>query len=334
MEELAHRTYTTFPEKENERKHHSLIRFNNETRKILSVRNSIEYKDGTTSPPELIKFYQVNQNNTNALLNNYLWATNPLSFNDPFDFPIQLWEIDSFTRGNLLKILDAKAHCLLSDDEIYNLNIFRDIRIATLGIICLHEGKETSQDILWGYYTNQKGFSIKFETHQLVQPWGEPFNVEYIEPQELNTFSLNEIETEDLFPMFLRWMTQKKDFWKVENEWRFIFPFLKGETLKMDAFPDEREKKYPLTAIKEISLGLKFFDDANTIQISDNNLYFIADSNMHQYQNQILTFLSDHQEIPVCHIFFQYDLELHPRKCKVFKEKENRFLISYDNDTI
>jgi hypothetical protein len=335
MEELAHRTYTTFPEKENERKHHSFIRFNNETEKILSVRNSIEYKDGTTSPPELIKFYQVDQNSTKAFLNNYLWAANPLSFNDPFDCPIQLWKEESFSKSKLQDLLNPEIHHILKDNVNVNLSFLIDSQIAATGIISMHEYNESSQDVLWGYYTNQKGFSIKFDSHLLIKEWGVPFKIEYLETKELRPFSLDEIEVVgDLFPRFCRWMTQKKDFWKVENEWRFIFPFLKIETLKMDAFPEEREKKYTLTAIKEISLGLKFFDDANTIQTSDSNLYFTADSIIHQYQNQILTFLSDHQEIAVSHMFFQYDLELHPRKCKVFKEKENRFLITYDIDTI
>jgi hypothetical protein len=188
----------------------------------------------------------------------------------------------------------------------------------------------SSQDVLWGYYTNQEGFSIKFDTHPLIKEWGVPFKTEYIDEKELKAFSLSEVEdTEDLFPMFLRWMTQKKDFWRIENEWRFIFPLLQIETMKMDAFPSERMKKYPITAIKEVSLGLKFFDTNNSFQESINDMYFVADTVTHQAHNQILTFLSDHQEILVSHMFFKDDLKLHPRKCQIFKQSNNRFLIQY-----
>lgn len=330
MEELAHSTYITFVGKENERTHHSFIRFNNETNKILSVLNSIECKDGTTSPPELIKFYQVTQNSINAFLNNYLWAANPLSFNDPFDCPIQLWEKESFSKSKLQELLNPEIHHILKDDVDVNHSFLIDSRIAATGIISLHEYTESSQDVLWGYYTNQKGFSIKFDSHLLIKEWCVPFKIEYLEPKELRPFSLDEIEnTGDLFPRFLRWMTQKKDFWRIENEWRFIFPFLQIETMKMDAFPSERMKKYPLTAIKEVSLGLKFFDVNNSFQESINALYFVTDTINHLEQNRILTFLSDHQEISVSHMFFKDDLKLHPRKCNIFMQSNNRFLIQY-----
>lgn len=332
MEELAHRTYATFPEKENERKHHSFIRFNNETGNLLSVLNTIEYKDGACTPPEeLIKFYEVNQNNTNALLSNYLWASNPKRFNDPFDCPLQLWEIKSFSMSKSKELLNPEIHHILNERADVNHSLLINTQIAATGIISLHEYTESSQDVLWGYYTNQEGFSIKFDTHPLINEWGVPFKIDYIETKELRPFSLDEIkDVGDLFPRLLRWMTQKKKFWRIENEWRFIFPFLQIETLKMDAFPSERMKKYPITAIKEVSLGLKFFDTNNSFQESINALCFVTDSINHQSHNQILSFLSDHREkISVSHIFFKDDLELHPRKCEIFKQSDNRFLILY-----
>ena len=299
--------------------------------KERQIDNYIEYNEDMSLPNELIKFYSIdNRFNCDAFLNNYLWAANPRSFNDPFDCPSQLWETESFTRENLMRILEHKAHSLISDSQYDNLNLFQITRIATLGILCLHEYLESSQDTLWGYYNNQQGFSVKYDTHQLMDLWKTPFKVEYLEASELCRFSLDDTNSSyDLFPRFLRWTTQKKKPWIVENEWRFVFS-LKADTFRLDAPPSERMKKYPLAAIREVSLGLKFFDEANSIQMSDNALYFVTDSVKHQNQNQILTFLSDHQEITVFHMFFRDDLKLHSRKCQIYKQKENRFLITYN----
>jgi hypothetical protein len=295
------------------------------------IDNFIEYNEDMSIPDELIKFYRIDSKfNCNAFLNNYLWAANPRSFNDPFDCPQQLWEINSFNKKNLLKIIEPKAHSLISDNQYDNLSLFQTMIIATLGIVCFHEYLESSQDILWGYYNNQQGFSVKYDTHQLMDLWKTPFKVEYLEASELCRFSLDDTNSSyDLFPRFLRWTTQKKKTWIVENEWRFVFS-LKADKFRLDAPPSERMKKYPLTAIKEVSLGLKFFDINNSFQESINAMYFIADTLTHQAHNQILTFLSDHQEISVSHMFFKDDLKLHPRKCQIYKQKENRFLITYN----
>lgn len=330
MVEIIHSTYTSSPGMENERTHHSFIRSDSEMGNILSVYDFIEEKIKKDYPKELIKFYRSDSNNNcDAFLNKYLWAANPLSFNDPFDCSIQLWEEESFTKENLMKIINPQGQHLIKDDEQYNLQLFQDIKIATLGIICLHEFKDSSQDILWGYYTNQEGFSIKFDTNQLIRQWGNPFRVDYA--PDLNIFSLNDINsTEDLFPRFLRWTTQKKRLWSEENEWRFIFSNLKADTFKMDASDIERKKEYPLNALNEVVLGLRFFNNENSVAIGNDSFYFITDSIKHHKQNQILTHLSDHQNIPTFHMFFlRNKFEMLPRKCRIYKINDNRFLINY-----
>lgn len=315
--------YITNKGKDNQRIHESLI----ENRKI---QNLIKYNNDLVFPNELIKYYRVTQNNTSAFINNYLWAANPSSFNDPFDCAFQLWQEESFSKKNMIRLFNPETHYLWKEDTQYNYILFRDIRIASLGIICLHNFEELSQDILWGYYTEQKGFAIKFHSLGLIGNWGHPFNVEYIDdPSRLSQFNLNDIETwEDLFPRFLRWTTQKKEHWKAENEWRFIFN-LKVKTQKMDAPASERMKYYPLSTIKEIILGLKFFDESNSVHFNDDDFYFITDSMKHQEHNQILTYLSE-QIIPTFHMFFlNKELKMIPRRCEINKVNDNRFLITY-----
>ncbi|MGQ8338746.1 hypothetical protein ACUNWD_19465 [Sunxiuqinia sp. A32] len=320
--EYMYAEYISNEGKENQRIHKSYI-------SSSSILNDIEYPKTTTPPKELLKFYNINENSVNALTNNYLWAANPLSFNDPFDCPRQLWSISSFTLETMKQLVDPKAHFLFSNDHESNREWFLKIRLASLGIISLNELQDKNQDIIWGYYTNQEGFSIKFDRHILIKQWGNPFRIEYLTPDDFDSFNIYELNTEELFPRFLRWSTQKKEVWENENEWRFIFSNLKIETLKMDAFPTERKKKYPTNAILELNLGLRFLPIENTVQFDDNSITVITDSIKHKNHNLLLTYLSDNQNIRTNHMSFKQDLKLHPRACKILKTRENRFLINY-----
>lgn len=296
------------------------------------IHNHIEYPETTEPPKELIKFYSVTQNSVNAFTKGYLWAANPLTFNDPFDCPIQLWNIDSFTLKKLQPILDPRIHFMLKEhDVLCNRSIFSRFRLATLGIICLHEFSLKNQDVLWGYYTNQEGFAIKFHSHQLIKSWGVPFKVDYLKKSKLDHFNLNILESPpDVFPLFLRWSTQKKRVWKNENEWRFIFSNLEADTLTIDAPKEERSKKYNSSDIEEVILGLKFFHQTNMVEVSKHDSYYIIQGEQHKIQNELLEFLSFPSEIPVKHMYMKVDeLIITPRPCKIFNQNNGRFNIHY-----
>ncbi len=296
-------------------------------RSILSPSNKLNheiiYSENISFPEKLTKYFSLNENSIDALHNNYLWAANPLSFNDPFDCPLQLWIRDSFNKEVISKIVDPEITHIFSEDLKSNLNIFYNITIAGMGIICLNEYKKTNQDTIWGYYTNQEGFSITFNTEPLVKEFGQAFKIEYTE--NLDYFELNQ----NFFPQTLRWATQKKNIWMHETEWRFIFPTLRIETVKMNAFSSERKKKYPNNAIAELSLGLKFFPTENTLQKNYKTLIFISDSTKHEHHNKLLTFLSENKNIRTNHMHFTNDLNLVPRPCKIHKTGENQFHINY-----
>lgn len=288
---------------------HKCYIFNTDKR----ILNEIEYTEKTEVPRELIKFYSVSENSVNALRNGYLWATNPSDFNDPFDCPIQLWDISSFANNS------------------HSRKIFYEGRLATLGIICLNEFSLKDQDVLWGYYTNQQGFAIKLDSIQLQKDFGIPFKIQYLEPDEFDHFDINQINVViDLFPMFLRWSTQKKPIWKNENEWRFIFSNLEADSLLGDAPKEERSKKYNSSAIEEVILGLKFFHQTNMVEVSKHDSYYIIQGEQHKIQNELLEFLSFPSEIPVKHMYMKVDeLIMTPRPCQIFNLNNGRFKIHY-----
>jgi len=108
-------------------------------------------------PETLMKYYECNEYSYDALRNNYLWAADPLAFNDPFDCSIKTWSKESFTIEKLEKhIPDFRPihHEIPERDKLIST------LLARTGIICLNHNDEQYQDLFWGYYSNQKGFSI------------------------------------------------------------------------------------------------------------------------------------------------------------------------------
>ena len=197
--------YTSNQKKPNKRIHKASISWSTKKQEF-----EIIYSDKPVLPEKLVKYFSLNGDSIDALYNNYLWAANPLSFNDPFDCPMQLWNFDSFSLQNCKNYINSKFYHLLRDNPKHNRSIVLEILFASLGIICLNEFRHENQDVIWGYYTNQKGFSITYNTHSLINKWGQPFKIEYTD--ELDRFELDNI----FFAKTLRWGTQKKLFGKLK----------------------------------------------------------------------------------------------------------------------
>ncbi|MGQ8335609.1 hypothetical protein ACUNWD_03600 [Sunxiuqinia sp. A32] len=306
----------------------------NEEERDISFR--IKYSEGVKMPDELVKFYQISTYNVDALLNSYLWASRFDKFNDPFDCPPQLWNIDSFAKENIESIVNPDFRQIFHHfvDKKHNWDLFMSYYLPSfLGIVCLNNPKDVILDTLWGYYSNQEGYALKFDCQSLRNNLGDPFEIEYLEEEDLDFFSLDDIkETKDLYVRFLRWSTQKKKIWKHESEWRYIFS-LKADILSGDAYPEERVKKFHPSAIKEVILGLRFFDKENAYQISDNEILYIIDgSNEKQIlQDQMMSFLSFPNRISVSHVWMKNSsLQLYSRNCQIFKESERRYRIVYE----
>lgn len=223
-------------------------------------------------PKELVKYYACNEHNFNALTNNYLWASDPLKFNDPFDCPLEAWNAESFTVSALKKILNPTFYHKFKDifkNDAHEQFIW--ILKMLLGVVCVNEPIKENEDLLWGYYTNQQGFAISFIKEMLSQDLElEPVQVVYKIPCEFEKFSIPTIiETPDeLFPIFIEWIKQKKNIWQNETEYRYIFLDIKP------FIAETRKKYYKSQSIKRITLGLRFFGD-NLEKINGDKEAFI-----------------------------------------------------------
>jgi hypothetical protein len=231
------------------------------------------------APETLIKYYECNEYSCDALKNNYLWATDPLTFNDPFDCSKKTWNKESFTiecLKNHIKDFDPILPQFSERDKMISL------LLSKTGIICLNNNDEQYEDLFWGYYSKQKGFSITFRRKILSQNLSTNF-FEKVNYKETNKFKIIDLPNTkiEFLNAIINWSTQKKIIWKPENEWRYIFFDIEWER------QETRIKYYNPDCILQITLGLRFFGD-NLEEISGEDEAFIynhtKESNPYHYQ--------------------------------------------------
>lgn len=215
-------------------------------------------------PPILYKFYASNKNGYDALKNNFLWASFPYQFNDPFDCSPVLWDINSFISQGLIR-----------NHSLENI-------LSKTGIVCLNNPEKDIENLLWGYYTNQEGFSIVFDQKQLSKDlliYQSTFleEVKYCNKNSFKKFQYSTDQNEFSLNV-IKWIKQKQEIWEKENEWRYIFfdcNYLPGIEL---GDIDSRKKKYTKKAINNITLGWKFFEGYLLNKIENGYVYVQSES--------------------------------------------------------
>jgi len=267
-----------------------------------------------------------------ALRKNYLFSAHPLSFNDPFDCPIQLWNETIFSQETMLNSVNPLLKSIWQNDSSINKEHFFNIFFGFIGIICLNNPEIENQDLMWGYYTNQQGFAISFKSEELIKKWDHPFLVEYLEKEKLDKFYVDYKATWDildLFPRILRWSTQKDNKWNKENEWRFLFLDCPIDTITFKPKIEERKRNYNIESIAEILLGNRFFNSQFSVHQNSNQFTYLTNESS-SLQNEILSYLAFPNNIKVRHMFMKRDeLYLYPRECRIWKQDLQRFRIEY-----
>lgn len=250
-------TYSTNTSKES-RNH--VVEIDEET-----INSKIEYSTEPTLPKSLFKYYSCNRFSLDVLKTEKIWASNPNTFNDPFDCAPQYWDGNNFPYSEIKNIL----YTLVVPDKVdacKNTNqlkeLFFNVIYDFIGLYCLNEG--INDDLFWAYYgDDHKGFRIEFSQEKLSKFWlTAPVKLEYIEPTELlnQKMSIEKSISDDfkrIFTKIIRWISIKKAPWLHENEWRYLF-----WTRPLDS--ESRLQKYPLSAMESISLGFKFFENSST----------------------------------------------------------------------
>lgn len=151
-------------------------------------------------PKTLYKYREFDKkgNNIDSIKNNYIYLSDPIKFNDPYDCGL--------------------TTCFSKDvKNIVQETVFRLIRIAALS-----EVKDSI--LMWSHYAdNHKGFCIEYDTQSLIDNIYPVFYsnklydaTNFLKKQEVNILRVAAMN--------------KLDIWKYEKEWRII----SRETKKSD----------------------------------------------------------------------------------------------------
>lgn len=194
-------------------------------------------------PPKLFKYRSIDLGYESGtpykwdraiLQQDNLWASSPVSFNDPFDCipAIDLsgtpTERSAFAKRWAARHSQGKARAARRRDqasakkalksgfrvtEEQGVKAWTDL-LPNLGVVCFAERPDDM--LMWGYYSNgHRGYCLEFDTS--AQPIGLAHRVVY--NAERAVFRpLNADRTELMEHTLLR----KADFWEHEREWRIV----------------------------------------------------------------------------------------------------------------
>ena len=143
----------------------------------------------------------------------------------------------------------------------YSRYAFKTIYYRKIGIFSMTD--TPSNETMWAYYPGNEGFCLEFDVDKFPFRTDGPFPINY--QKEIGSVSTR---TYGLDVAALVQTNVKKDCWSNENEWRLIVHAPEGFDLmsfgedsdrynRIDAI--ERKFRYPLDALKSITIMQQFF---------------------------------------------------------------------------
>lgn len=233
-------------------------------------------------PKKLYKFYKFDHKLLNVIIENEIWHSDYLNFNDPFeskfdiindlkleevealyekicnfikaknkDFvPKSLWYFKKLAYedgfyDNLKEGINYENYIIDSISD-YIKNEFPRVGIASFS-------STYTNTLMWSHYADShKGICIEIETNKLNKKYSFK-RVEYPKSIKLNKYTTSEIKhkldknnnfIDDIFNEIIN---RKSNHWKYENEWRSTITIGKGES----------RSQYLGEAITGIIFGLK-----------------------------------------------------------------------------
>ena len=226
-------------------------------------------------PETLFKLYDLNDFSVDALLKGYIYGSHPSQLNDYFDcHKMMLGFDDALIRNFLINggIDDFEDMILYKPDKakkIAEVN-FREILYKKIGIISLTE--DSSNLLMWSYYTNHKGFQVEYDFSKFPFRKQGPFPINYCKKLEKIELSPSTLALGVLMQTNL-----KHGGWDHEREWRIL-----GEKENMispnftnedNSGCEDRKFRYnTLSVIKSIQLGIRFFETSEISPINGSTL--------------------------------------------------------------
>lgn len=266
--------------------------------KIFDIKPKKEYQ----IPRTFYKYYSLNEYSIESLSDLYIFATHPNLFNDPFDCNENLIKFSSWdvAKRFLLPILETDVEKLFPTLESANQfckRAFKAILYKKLGLLSLSVRNDDYR--MWSLYAKNNGFCIEFDVSKFPFPHFGPFPINYVN-------RINHPITIDEFGGERAMLVQanvKNSWWEQENEWRLYIPAPNGIDMayygdEIDMrrlnFGDEHNRKfrYPISAIKSVILGPRFFEGLCRNNISCVEKDIICTPKHNKLKYKILDFLA------------------------------------------
>lgn len=222
----------------------------------------------TEKPISLFKYYPLSQYSIDALINHYLFSPHPSYLNDKYDCSGELIDYSNLTLEHFINRL-VKELGLFSEQRVRELydtdkkwvleRAFADFNSIILfmkfGIISLTE--DPKNILMWAYYTQNSGFTIKLNTSLLPIDFFGPFPINYCEKLEKINFAKYDSSLCVLYQS-----NAKQNLWELENEWRYLTYNRDGKYHPDYSGADIKTRKffYNSASIEEIILGYDFFN--------------------------------------------------------------------------
>lgn len=248
------------------------------------------------------KYYALNDNSVDALVNMYVYATHPNQFNDSFDcnenlIKFETWEdaetlLYPFAMSNLHEYFNRLEEALLFCRKIYKCILYKK-----LGLVSLTPRYDNYQ--MWALYAGNSGFCIEYDVEKFVFQNFGPFPMNYTE-------RISSSIPIGIYGGHIAMLIQsnvKNKWWEYEDEWRLYIPNPVGQDMRHFGnkdeinnfnFGDEHNRKfyYPTDALKNIILGPKFFSRLTSNEISSNEMDVVCIPNVDSLEYRVLDFLA------------------------------------------
>lgn len=236
--------------------------------------NQLVFK--VTPPSEMkcdrfFKYYALSDNSVDALTKYYVYASHPNQLNDSVDCNSEILNFETAKACDLQSLYGPYYSKFLEcygGEEALKLYIpghFKEVAYRHIGIVSL--STQNSNAHLWHVYAQDgQGFCVEFDVDKFpFRHYYGPNPIQYVD--KLTRFNVNE----NVATALLVQTNVKTRTWEKEEEWRMLVSNPKGidfnswgedGTLNQQFnFGDEHDRKmrYPLAAIKSVTLGERFF---------------------------------------------------------------------------
>lgn len=224
----------------------------------------------SNKPTQLYKYHALTNYSVESFCNNYLYASHPWEFNDPYDCYQGLVSFKNTPIDLILDLADVvfeKKEIIdwyyknCKNGALVNQSILHRILVLLLykdfGIYSMTNIDNSLP--MWSYYSNHRGFVLKFDLSKLPTNFFGPFKMNYT-----NNFSPVEYEIFRRGSIIYQTNIKAKN-WSIENEWRLLFytaPPIPSMKIPFHSIPGahDRKFKYDPSAIEEAILGYNFFE--------------------------------------------------------------------------